>query len=100
MLKVLVTSPRRCTNPNKLSKMVDGGDNLFLFGDDFEAILDILDEDEVLQEQFSTAASEVSAKDVKIYTYLVYSKGFTEPHATVLSREQTTVNKEFPDVFR
>ena len=32
--------------------MADGGDDLFLFGDDFEAILDILDEDEVLQEQF------------------------------------------------
>ena len=80
--------------------MADGGDDLFLFGDDFEAILDILDEDEVLQEQFSTAASEVSVKYVKIYTYLVYSKGFTEPHVTVLSREQTTVNKEFPDVFR
>ena len=40
--------------------MADRGDDLFLFGDDFEAILDILDEDEVLQEQFSTAASEVS----------------------------------------
>ena len=80
--------------------MADGGDDLFLFGDDFEAILDILDEDEVRQEQFSTAASEVSAKYVKIYTYFVYSKGFTEPRATVLSREQTTVSKEFPDVFR
>ena len=45
--------------------MADRGDDLFLFGDDFEAILDILDEDEVLQEQFSTAASEVSAKYVK-----------------------------------
>ena len=72
----------------------------FLFGDDFEAILDIRDEDEVLQEQFSTANSEVSAKYVKIYTYLVYSKGFAEPHMTVLSREQTVVNKEFPDAFR
>ena len=80
--------------------MADGGDDLFLFGDDFEAILDILDEDEVLQEQFSTAVSEVSTKCVKIYTCLVYSKGFTEPHATVLSRKQTTVNKEFPNVFR
>ena len=41
--------------------MADRGDDLFLFGDDFEAILDILDEDEVLHEQFSTAASEVSS---------------------------------------
>jgi len=41
-------------NPNTLSKMADAVDDLFLFGDDFEAILDILDEDEALQEQFST----------------------------------------------
>ena len=30
--------------------MADAGDDLFLFGDDFEAILDLLDEDEALQE--------------------------------------------------
>ena len=28
--------------------MADAGDDLFLFGDDFEAILDLLDEDEAL----------------------------------------------------
>ncbi|KAM7440484.1 hypothetical protein ABFA07_010310 [Porites harrisoni] len=44
--------------------MADGGDDLFLFGDDFEAILHILDEDEVLQEQFSTAASEVQSSEI------------------------------------
>lgn len=44
--------------------MVDRGDDLFLFGDDFEAILDILDEDEVLQEQFSTSASEVQSSEI------------------------------------
>ena len=32
--------------------MADAGDDLFLFGDDFEAILDILDEVDALQERF------------------------------------------------
>ena len=41
--------------------MADAGDDLFLFSDDFEAILDLLDEDEALQEQFSTVASELYA---------------------------------------
>ena len=47
---------------HKLSTMADAGDDVFLLGDDFEAILDLLDDDEALQEQFSTVASEVSAK--------------------------------------
>lgn len=51
--------------------MADAGDDLFLFGDDFEAILDLLDEDEALQEQSSTVANEVSAKYRKIHPYLV-----------------------------
>ena len=58
-------------NPNTLSKMADAGDDLFLFGDDFEAILDLLDEDEALQEQFSTVANEVSAKYRNIHPYLI-----------------------------
>lgn len=55
--------------------MADGGEDLILFGDNFEAILDIFDEDEVLQEQFSTAASEVSAEYLETYSYLVYFEG-------------------------
>lgn len=51
--------------------MADAGDDLFLFGDDFEAILDLLDEDEALQEQFSTVAREVSANYINIHPYLV-----------------------------
>ena len=51
--------------------MADAGDDLFLFGDDFEAILDLLDEDEALQEQFSTVANEVSANYIYIHPYLV-----------------------------
>ena len=51
--------------------MADAGDDLFLFGDDFEAILDLLDEDEALQEQFSTVPSGVSANYINIHPYLV-----------------------------
>ena len=51
--------------------MADAGDDLFLFGDNFEAILDLLDEDEALQEQFSTVASEVSANYMNIRPHLV-----------------------------
>ena len=51
--------------------MADAADDLFLFDDDFEAILDILDEDEALQEQFSTVASEVKAKYLSIHPSLV-----------------------------
>ena len=35
-------------------------DDLFLFGDDFDAILGILEEDEVLEEEFTAIASDVS----------------------------------------
>lgn len=51
--------------------MADAGDDLFLVGDDFEAVLDLLDEDEALQEQFSTVASEVSVNYTNIHPYLV-----------------------------
>ena len=74
---------------HKLSTMADAGDVLFLLGDYFEAILELLDEDEVLQEQFSTVASEVSAKYKKIHPYVVcFHKNVTKLHATVLSRQQ------------
>ena len=51
--------------------MADARDDVFLFGDDFEAILDLLDEDEALQEQFSTVASEASANYMNIHPHLV-----------------------------
>ena len=60
--------------------MADVGDDLFLLGDDFEAILD-LDGDEALPEQFS---SEVSAKYRNIHLYVVcFQKNVTKLHAIV-----------------
>ena len=35
-------------------------DNLFVFGDDFEVILGILEEDEALEEEFTAIAGDVS----------------------------------------
>ena len=52
--------------------MADAGDDVFLLGDDFEAILDLLDEDEALQKQFSSVAREESAKYRNIHPYLPY----------------------------
>ena len=42
------------------NKMADATNELFVFGDDFEAILNMLEEDETIEEHFSTAAMEVS----------------------------------------
>ena len=42
-----------------LNNMADTND-LFFFGDDFDAILDILEEEEELDEQFRQAADQVS----------------------------------------
>ena len=66
---------------HKLLTMADVGDDLFLLGDDLEAILDLLDGDEALQEQFS---SEVSAKYRNIHLYVVcFQKNVTKLHAIV-----------------
>ena len=46
----------KCSFPNN---MADAND-LFFFGDDFDVILDILEEEEELDEQFREAANEVS----------------------------------------
>ena len=47
---------------DRISKMAEVVDNLFVFGVDFEAILDILEDDEALEDQFTTTASDVSKK--------------------------------------
>lgn len=39
-------------------------DDLFVFGDDFEAILGILEEDEALEEEFTAVASDVQSADI------------------------------------
>lgn len=44
------------------NKMADNVSELYLFGDDFEAILDILEEDEEFEEQCEAAVSDVSSK--------------------------------------
>ncbi|XP_044165407.1 uncharacterized protein LOC122949361 [Acropora millepora] len=45
MLNGTVTSSRECTLELPTTSMADGGEDIFLFGDDFDAILDLLDED-------------------------------------------------------
>ena len=44
--------------------MADGVDDLFVWGEDFEAILSILEDDEEVEEEFSVAVRNVSWKRV------------------------------------
>ena len=46
-----------------VNKMAEGTDALFIFGDDLEAILDKLEEDESVQEEFSAAVRNVSGEN-------------------------------------
>ena len=63
--------------------MADEANDLFIFGDDFEAILDILERDEGLEEQFESAVSEVSVKRfifglIEAISYLYKQKKFCQ----------------------
>ena len=49
--------------------MADMVDDLFVFGDNFEAILGILEEDEALEEEFTAVARDVSKKTVVFGLY-------------------------------
>ena len=62
MLNVPVTWSSSCTHLEHNTSMADSSENLYLFGDDLEAILAILEDDEALEDQFSNAASDVSVK--------------------------------------
>lgn len=55
------------------TKMADGLDGLFVFGDDYKTILDILDEDESpVEKQFVTAVSAVSTKYLCSGSYVCF----------------------------
>ena len=43
------------------NKMADGVDDLLLWGDDFEVILDILEGEEAVEQQFVATANNVSS---------------------------------------
>lgn len=43
--------------------MAEDASSVFIFGDDLEAILDVLEEDEAVQEEFSAAVSNVSVEN-------------------------------------
>lgn len=46
--------------------MADGSDDFFLLRDDFDAILDVLLEDEEIEEHFTTSVDNVSTKFVNL----------------------------------
>ena len=50
-------------------KMADEEGELYVWGDDLEAVLDILEEDEAVDKHFTTSADNVSLKSVKPGSY-------------------------------
>ena len=52
------------------------GNNLFFFGDDFDAILSILEEEEELNEQFREADDEVSIRFILSHPELIEIRCF------------------------
>ena len=60
MLNSTVTSSQECTLELSTTSMADGGEDIFLFGDDFDAILDLLQQDEGMDEHFKASVENVS----------------------------------------
>ena len=49
------------------NKMADSMNDLYLFGEDFEAILEILEGDEDMEKQFESSVSDVSTNSENLY---------------------------------
>ena len=60
MLNGTVTSSRECTLELPTTSMADGREDIFLFGDDFDAILYLLAQDEDMEEYFKASVENVS----------------------------------------
>ena len=60
MLNCTVTSSRECTLALPTTNMADGEENIFLFDDDFDAILDLLEQDKDMEERFKASVENVS----------------------------------------
>lgn len=72
MLSIPVTWHLPCTHK---TKMASASDELYLFGDDFDAVLDILEEDDALGEHFEISVSNVSSSwDQMVPYWLDYGK--------------------------
>ena len=60
MLNCTVTSSRESTLELPTTSMEDGGEDIFLFGDDFDAILDLLEQDAYMEQHFKASVENVS----------------------------------------
>lgn len=65
--------------------MVDEIDALFMFGDDLEAILDVLEEDERIQDDFTAAVNLVSVEDC------IFDSNYRQIHSKVFKMFLLTV---------
>lgn len=60
MLNGIVTSSEECALELPTTNMADGEEDIFLFGDDFDTILDLLEQGEDMEEHFKTSVENVS----------------------------------------
>ena len=60
MLNGIVTSSRECALELPTTNMADGEEDIFLFGDEFDAILDLLEQGKDMEEQFKASVENVS----------------------------------------
>ena len=60
MLNCALKPSRECTLELPTTSMADGGEDIFLFGDDFDAILDLLEQDKDMEEHFKASVENVS----------------------------------------
>ena len=65
--------------------MADEIDALFMFGDDLEAILDVLEEDERIQDDFTAAVNLVSVEDC------IFDSNYRQIHSKVFKMFLLTV---------
>ena len=68
------------------NKMADATNELFVFGDDFETILNMLKEDEAIEKHFSTTAIDVSIFYVNSSAYF----GCSDPKCAIRDSLTTT----------
>jgi len=73
--------------------MADSTDGLFLWGDDFETILDVLEDTEEVEEQFAVTARNVSWKNGNFESKFRITALKFATHSLLDSCKQTKSNK-------
>ena len=74
-------------------KMADEEGELYVWGDDLEAVLDILGEDEAVDKHFTISADNVSLKFVKLVSYFPETELKHVVFVVVFTFANSTINQ-------